>query len=95
MPAFHGGVVELLEAAEASCQLAIEAHARNTARMHRLNRRSLFEAAIVDDHIQTEGELKKTMDRLVHVREEMSLANGAQRLHLISAAEVQRQAEGR
>ncbi len=93
MPAHHGGLVELLEAAEASCQRAVEAHTRNTARMHRLNRRSLFEAAIVDDHVATAGELKKTLDRLVHIREEMSLANGARRLHLVSAAEVQRQEE--
>ncbi len=94
MPAYHGGMVDLLEAAQTACQRAVEAHARNTARMHRLNRRSLFEAAIVDDHVQTAGELEKTQELLRHVREAMSLANGARRLPVVPVAPPPGAAEG-
>lgn len=83
MPQFHGGIVELLEDAIATAHRAHEAQGRNTARMHRLNRRSMFEAAIVDDHVQAAGEIGKTLELLQHVREEMSLANGARRLRVV------------
>jgi len=88
MPAIHGGQPELVEALTEHLLSLTEALERNSRRMDRLDNRSMFVVAILEDQATAQGRAKAGLELARRLRGVITETNRPVRLHIVDKEEV-------